>query len=230
MTTKYYLGFKSSPGLVASAQALLDNRDTGHTEPYAPMMNEVVKYFVPELLDAFLIQTADAVGLSHRASKIVHGAAETIGKASSVLVGKLLSKRDNDELAGLVEFVDDTYLRAATCSNGADSCGCEISQELHDQMKRLVTEIRAGNAQQVMPELHKVMITTVDVVLEGFMIRAIGLIKINFVLRKVCDATIATCRGAGHMVVNKVFKALDDAQLQRLANYFDDLILSAEIA
>lgn len=228
MTTKYYLAFKSSPELVTNADKLLANRDAGHPEPYAPMMNELVKYFVPELLDAFLTGTADAVGLSHRASRIVHSAADTIGKASSVLVGKLLAKRSDDELADMVEFVDEVYLRADTCSNGENSVGCEISESLHGRMKHVTHEVRAGNAQQVLPELHDLMIETVDVVLEGFMIRSISLLKINFVLRKVCDATIVTCRGAGHMVVNKVFKQLDDEQLNRLADYFDDLIVTAE--
>ena len=228
MTKKYYLGFESSAGLVENAEKLLANRDAGHPEPYAPTMHELVKYFVPELLDAFLIQTADAVGLSPRASKIVHSSADTIGKASSTLVGKLLAKRDNDELAGLVEFVDDTFVRAETVSSGADSCGCEISETLYRDIKRLMQEIRDGNAEQFRPEIHDVMIQTVDVVLEGFMIRSISLLKVNFVLRKVCDASIATCRGAGHLVVNKVFKKLDEEQLNRLADYFDDLLLEAE--
>lgn len=227
MTKRYYLAFKSSPDLVDNAEKLLSNRAQGGNQPYAPMMNELVKYFIPELLDSFLIKTADAVGLSHRASRIVHGAADTIGKASSVLVGKLLAKRSNEELEDLVQFVDDTYLRDETCSNGVNSCGCEISQELYDQIKRLVSEVRAGNADAVRAEIHDVMIDTVDVVLEGFMVRAISLLKTNFVLRKVCDATIVTCRSAGHMVVNRVFKHLDDDQLLRLAEYFDDLIVTA---
>lgn len=228
MATKYYLGFKASESLHQCADEVLENRANQSVKPYAPMMNELVKYFVPELLDSFLIQTADAVGLSPRASKIVHGAADTIGKASSVLVGKLLAKRSNDELEGMVSFVDETYLRAATCSNGANSVGCEIDKDLYDQMKRLVADVQAGKTQEVMPELHDVMIKTVDVVLDGFMLKAISLLKINFVLRKICDATIITCRGAGHMVVNKVFKSLDDDQMKRLADYFDELIISAE--
>lgn len=228
MSKKYYLGFPASSGLVDNANKLLANRDAGHAEPYAPTMHELVRYFVPELLDAFLLKTADAVGLSSRASKIVHSAADTIGKASSALVGKLLAKRDNDELADMVEFVDDTYIRAGTSSSGVDSCGCEISKDLYDQIKGLMQEIRNGNAKQHRTEIHDVMIQTVDVVLEGFMIRAISLLKINFVLRKVCDATIVTCRGAGHMVVNKVFKRLDEEQLNRLADYFDDLLLEAD--
>ncbi|MDX1695176.1 MAG: hypothetical protein R3208_15530 [Ketobacteraceae bacterium] len=228
MTKKYYLGFKASPGLVENAEKLLANRDAGHPEPYAPTMHELVRYFVPELLDAFLLQTADAVGLSQRASRIVHSASDTIAKAATALVGKLLAKRSNEELAGLVEFVDDTFLRAEICSNNADSCGCEMPKKMYDDIKRLMQEIRDGNAEQHRPEINAVMLKTVDVVLEGFMIRAISLLKINFVLRKVSDAAIVTCRGAGHMVVNKVFKNLDEEQLRRLADYFDDLLLEAD--
>ncbi|MCG8494684.1 MAG: hypothetical protein MI796_01375 [Enterobacterales bacterium] len=228
MPTKYYLGFIGSDDLTRCADEVLEIRANGGAQPYAPVMNELVKYFVPELLDSFLIKTADAVGLSHSASRIVHGAADTIGKASSVLVGKLLAKRSNAELEGMVSFVDDTYLHAEVCSTGANSVGCEIEKDLYDQMKRLVNDVRAGKSEEVRAELHDVMITTVDVVLEGFMLKAISLLKINFVLRKICDATVVTCRGAGHMVVNKVFKTLDEEQLMRLADYFDQLIITAE--
>ncbi|PIE41301.1 MAG: hypothetical protein CSA49_04125 [Gammaproteobacteria bacterium] len=228
MTTNYYLGFKASDELTVGAEEVLANRAAGSAQPYAPMMNELIKYFLPEFLDSFLIQTANAVGLSPRASKMVHGASDTIGKASILLVSKLLAKRNNDQLLGLVSYIDDVYLRADTCSNGANTVGCEISQEFYEQMKRLIASMKAGESQAVMPELHRVMMEIVDVIIEGFMKKAIRLVEINFVLRKICDASVATCRGAGHMVVNKVFKQLDDEQLARLADYFDQLIVTAE--
>ena len=77
-------------------------------------------------------------------------------------------------------------------------------------------------------ELHQVMLQVVDIVLEGFMLRAVRLLKLNFVMRKLVDATAATCRGAGHMVVNKVLKNLDNDQLDRMAEYFDKLIFTAD--
>ena len=72
------------------------------------------------------------------------------------------------------------------------------------------------------------MSLTVDIMLEGFMKRAINLLKHGFVVRKIADGAIATCQAAGHGVVNKVFKKLDDEQMLHLANYFDTLILSAQ--
>ena len=228
MTTKYYLGFKASDTLAQSAGQVLINRDSGGAQPYAPMAKEIVKLFVPELLDAFLIKVADAIGLSHAAAKIVHGAADTIAKASSALIVKLLAKRSNAELEKMVQFIDETYLRAASCSIGEDGCGCEISHTLYEKMKYLVGEMQNGNIRDIQQELHDTMLETVDVVIDGFMLRAIRTIELNFVLRKLCDATVATCRGAGHMVVNKVFKHLDDDELVRLAHYFDGLIVTAD--
>ena len=228
MTTKYYLGFHSSTGLTDSADTILSNYANNASAPQEPHFETLVSYFIPELLDAFLINTCTAVGLGPMATKVVNGAADTISKTSTALVAHLLKKRSNEELRPMADFVDETYLRAETCSSGKNAVGCEVTKDLYDRMLHVIGEVKSGNAQSVLEELHGIMIEVVDVVLEGFMKRAIGLLKVNFVLRKICDAAIVTCRGAGHMVVNKVFKKLDDEQLDRLADYFENLMLTAE--
>ncbi|MCG8316169.1 MAG: hypothetical protein MI976_23405 [Pseudomonadales bacterium] len=228
MTTKYYLGFEASPELKDCADRILANKATGEPEQYAPIMEELVKYFVPEVLDAMLIGVADAVQLTPRTLKIVHGAADTIGKASGLLVAKLIAKRPNKELEPLVAYVDETNLPADINSKGVHCIGCEIEKPLYETMQRLMNEVRANNHDHIRDELHEVMLQVVDIVLEGFMLRAVRLLKLNFVMRKLVDATAATCRGAGHMVVNKVLKNLDNDQLDRMAEYFDTLIYTAE--
>ena len=88
--------------------------------------------------------------------------------------------------------------------------------------------MRQGNHEAIRPNLHPLMIQTVDAILEGFMINMISRLKLNIVLRKISDAKAATIRGASNMVVNKVFKNLDDKQLDRLADYFEPLILASK--
>lgn len=58
--------------------------------------------------------------------------------------------------------------------------------------------------------------------------KAVGLVKHGFVVRKIIDGAVATSQAAGHGVVNKVFKKLDDEQMVRLADYFDTLVISAQ--
>lgn len=228
MATKYYLGFASSPELENAAIVLLDNFARDVKESQVPHMEQTMDYFVPELLDAFLVRTVDAVGLSPMATKLVHSTADVISKTARMLVPQLLRKRSNEELRPLGGFVDELYVRPETSSNGKACTGCEIDKATYDRMQRVIAEVRAGNGKQVEPELHDLMSLVVDIMLDRIMKRAIDLIKLNFVVRKIADGAIATCKAAGHGVVNKVFKKLEEEQLVHVANYFDELLIRAE--
>lgn len=228
MPTKYYLGFASSPELENAAIVLLDNFARNVKESQVPHMEKTMEYFIPELLHAFLVGTVDAVGLSSTATKIVHTTADLIGKTANMLVPQLLRKRSNEELRPLGGFVDDLYVRPQTCSKGVACTGCEIEKETYDQIQHVIAEVRAGNGQQVLPQLHDLMSLVVDIMMDRLMKRAIDLIKLNFVVRKIADGAMATCKAAGHGVVNKVFKKLDDDQLIHVANYFDQLVFTSE--
>ena len=228
MPTKYFLGFASSPELEQSAITLLDNFARNAKESQVPHMERSMDLFIPELLHSFLVGTVDAIGLSPMATRIVHSTADILDKTGKMLVGAMLKKRSNDELRPLAGYVDDIYIRPATASTGKASTGCEIDKQTYDRIQRLISEVRAGNGEQIRPELHDVMILVVDTMLEGFMKRAINLMKMNFIIKKLADGAFATSRAAGHGVVNKVFKDLSTDQLLHLANYFDNLVLSAE--
>ncbi len=228
MPTKYFLGFVSSPELEQSAITLLDNFARNVKESQVPHMERSMDLFIPELLHSFLVGTVDAIGLSPMATRIVHSTADILDKTGKMLVGTLLKKRSNDELRPLADYVDDIYVRPETASTGKASTGCEIDKQTYDRIQRLIADVRAGNGEQIRPELHDVMILVVDTMLDGFMKRAINLMKMNFIIKKVADGAIATSRAAGHGVVNKVFKDLDTDQLLHLANYFDNLVFSAE--
>ena len=227
--TKYYMAFASSEKLENSAIELLDRRQRGVKDSHIPLMESTMDYFIPELMDAFLVGTVDAIGLSKMATKVVHSTADVIGKTSKMIVPHLLRKRSNKELDPLIDFVDEIYIRKETTSDNVAYTGCEIDKNTYDRMKAVTKEIRAGNGQQVRGELNDLMSLTVDLLLEGLMKRAISLVKQGFVVRKITDGAIATCRAAGHGVVNKVFKNLDDEQMLRLANYFDNLVISADV-
>ena len=54
----------------------------------------------------------------------------------------------------------------------------------------------ANRPHQVRPELHDVMTLVVDVMLQGFMKRSVDMLKMNFIVRKVADGAVATCKAA----------------------------------
>lgn len=227
MPEKYYLGFESSKELEGAAIELIDRHKSGSKDSHIPLMEDTMELFIPEIMHAFLVGTVDAIGLSHMATKVVHSTADVIGKSARMLVPQLLKKRSNTELAPMVDFVDEVYVRPEQAYDGKAHTGCEIDPSTYQRMKRVISEIKAGNIESNRKELGELMSLTVDLLLEGIMKRAVNLLKHGFVVRKIADGAIATCQAAGHGVVNKVFKNLDDEQMLRLANYFDSLVISA---
>ncbi len=228
MPTKYYVGFASSRDLEGAAIELLDRHERGAEDSHIPLMESTMELFIPEMLNAFLVDTVDALGLSKMATKVVHSTADVIGKTAKMLVPQLLKKRSNEELTPMIEFVDEIYIRAHQSSNGKACTGCEMDKATYDRMKNVVEAVRAGKIEENRGELMELMSVTVDLLLEGLMKRAINTLKHGFVVRKICDGAISTCQAAGHGVVNKVFKKLNDEQMLHLANYFDTLLISAE--
>lgn len=226
--TKYYIGFAASDELVTETKRLLELR--GNVPPHTLLkpLESVVDAFIPDVLSNLLIRCCDTIGLSHMANKIVNGAVDTINSAVGLLVGQLMKKRSDEEIVAMVAFIDDIFLPAAISSNGVDSAGAEISKAKFDEMKFVTEEVRAGRAQQVLPQLHTLMIEVADLVQDSFMKRPLAVLNLNFVVRKVVDGTFATCKATAHMVVNRVFKQLNDDELLRLADYFDKLMITAE--
>lgn len=225
MATRYFLAFAASEELTEAADKVLALHAENSPESWVPHFDRLIDYFIPGFLNAFLVDTCDAVGLSDRAEKMIHSTANTLSKTLSAMVGRLLKKRTNAELIPMALFIDDVYLRAETCSTGVNSVGCELGKVLYDDIQRLTADVRNGRLEEVRPELTEVMIRAVDACIENMMIRTIGLLKINFVVQKICDAAVVTCRGAGHLVVNKVFKNLDEESMLRMGDFFESLLV-----
>ncbi|CBL43803.1 hypothetical protein HDN1F_02200 [gamma proteobacterium HdN1] len=226
-TTQYFIGFQASEQLTTQAKRLLELRGNVPPQTLLKPLEQVVEPFIPEVLTNMLANSVEAVGLSPMASKVVNGAVDTLNSAARLLVSKLLKKRSDDEIVNMSGFIDDIYLPANRTSNGLDCCGAEISQKDFEEMKFIISEIRAGRAQSVVPRLNAIMIDVADLVLESFMKRPLSVLDLNFVIRKVVDGTFATSRAATHMVVNRVYKQLNDEELLRFADYFDKQLFSA---
>ena len=127
MTTRYFLAFPASAELIAAADKVLDLHATQATESWVPHFDALIDLFVPGFLNAFLVDTCDAVGLSPRSSKIIHSTTNTLSKTISLMVGKLLKKRSNEELIPMAEFIEsfgDADSSVSTIILGEEINGC----------------------------------------------------------------------------------------------------------
>lgn len=228
MPTKYYMAFPSSKELEGAAVELLKRHETGSEESYVPLMIDTMEYFIPELLQSFLVGTVDAIGLSNMATKVVHSTSDLISKTGRMLVPQLLKKRSNEELTPLIGFVEDISLWSNQTENGKTCCGCELEKDVYTRMKNVVVRVHDGEVEESREEIMELMVIAVDTMLDGLMKRPIDMLDLGFVTRKVANGAMSTCHAAGHGVIHKVFKKLDDQQMTHLVDYFDSLVIYAE--
>lgn len=226
--TKYYIGFAASEKLAAETRRLLEMRGNVPPQMMLKQIETMVDLFVPEVLHNMLVGCCDAIGLSPMATKVVNGSVDTINSATRLLIGQIMKKRTDDEIVAISAFVDDIFLPADRNSLGKDGAGAEISKAKFDEMRYVTDEVLAGRSQHVLPQLHVLMIEIADLIQDSFMKRPLDVLNLNFVVRKIVDGTFVTCKGAAHLVVNRVFKNLSEDELKRMAEYFSALMVTAE--
>ncbi len=216
---KYYLGFATSTDLEGRFQSVLEHSAQAGSSSLLSPIESSLELFVPELLQSFLVDTADMLQLSSWARKMVHSTADVIRKTSLMLIPKLLKKRSNEELQSAVEFTRDIYLPGSVNNHESSYAGSEIDAATFARFERIMRDIDAGKTQEVQQDLIDAMPLIVDTLVDGFMKRSINTVERSFVTRKLADGAIATCRAAGHGVVNKVFKDLTFDQYPIVADF-----------
>lgn len=227
MSSVPYLGFRASEQLRDDSERLIENIRNQTSESQVPQVNRVLQNFIPEMLDAFLLDVCTVVELGPTSTKVVRGAAGTITKTVNMLVKQLLKKRTNEELVPIAEYMDQMMIRANEASNNLTTIACLLDDSLYQRMRDVIQEVREGdNPQAQLPVLTELMHEVTDVSLKGFFERPVNLLKMNIVVRKLANTGLDTCRSAIRMVINKVFKTLSDEQLVKLVDYFEELLIT----
>ena len=73
----------------------------------------------------------------------------------------------------------------------------------------------------------KYVMEVTDVSVAGYAEVPIHMLKMNFVTKKVANTGIEASRSAVKMIINKVFKTLEEDQMARLADYLEGLFITA---
>mgnify|MGYP000470210126 CR=1 FL=1 len=229
MTQRYYMAFSASPELVFTAERVLALPSSTANENWEQAFKDYNGLHIPGLINGYLIYPCDSIGLSVGSAKIIHSAAETMSKTATAMTNSLFKKRTNDELIPIIGIVNDAFVEDKYSSTNQHVSGYEIGKELFDKMQRSFEEVRNGRLEEVREELISTMLQTTDVILKKSIQRYVSSLQLSMVSRKVASVAVATCRSANHMVVNKVFKKMDNESMIKLAGLLEDLLVVREL-
>ena len=226
MSTVSYIAFQASDKLRDDTELLIKNGQTKSKESQINQLTLVMSQFISEMLDQFFLNTCEAVQISPMGTKIVKTGANTLSSTSNMLVKQLFKKRANEELYPIIEHFDKTFIRATEASNGCASVACPIEDSLYDKFMEEIQQIRDGNHQRA-EALTQLLLEVTDVSVAGYAEVPIHMLKMNFVTKKVANTGIEASRSAVKMIINKVFKTLEEDQMARLADYLEGLFITA---
>ncbi|NNM51525.1 MAG: hypothetical protein HKM02_04770 [Pseudomonadales bacterium] len=214
-----YFAFKAEPGLATDLEYVLARLDEHSPEPQADLYVKMSMEFTDSVLKTILLDLVKAMGSK---SGILEQLASVLRGTMHMLLRQLLSKRSNSELEKAAMYVH----ARRRYRNGDVYIAIPIPDSLRTHFETVFTEIDAGRGESNREELRLAMSQFVDQAVTSYFDEFVAALQPGFILGKAAGMARATIAKGAHAAMNKMIPHLTQAELQGMADYFDQLLLS----
>lgn len=219
MTT--YLAFPASPGLHRLTDGFIHRmRDDAH-QPEPRAVEDIMTTFIDEALNAFFLRPASLSGLAGHQRRLVTVAADTISKATGVVIRRCAGKMDLAQNRAAADYMDEIRFPAADGSFWY--VGFPIDPALAERGQRLAENARHPDRPNDPGEMIDYLRAITDQALIWYFNKPIELLRFGPILRKVAAVGVETTRRASYGAINKVIPKLDKQQFLRSAEYYESM-------
>lgn len=222
-----YAAFECSPTLRQQGEAFIYNVESGDWRQHEALIALMAR-FDDELTDAFVIEAIDAMGLGDKTRSIARSAVSTLKTTSQKLARQIAPKFTEEVMRRISDHIKDVSLLLPDADSPRHFIGVRAAPELEALRAEVVRRIRAGEGPTLQGDFTRLLHGVVDLMLEEFYMKQIRLFGLGLVSRKLIDGGVAIGRGAQHQLIKWVVPSLDQAGLERMANYADRVTLHLE--
>lgn len=228
MSSTTYIAFRSSDRLHENTDSFIKRMADGARRPEPATVEAIMNDFLDEALDAFFIQPQDFLGLGSGMRRVVNMAAETISKASHMVVKRTAKKLDIEQNREAARYMDTMRIQADD-ANGESAwfVSFPIDQRMVAEARDAIDKARAGQNQAARDAMDTFLTKLADVGLHWYFEEPMKLMGFGPIMQKVVNVGVETTRKATKSVIRKVFAKLDDDQLKAAADYIESLMLEA---
>ncbi|MFP1683092.1 hypothetical protein ACLD0W_11305 [Alloalcanivorax sp. C16-1] len=221
MTSTTYVAFRASDRLHRLTDGFIHRMRDGAREPEPKVVEQIMTTFIDEALAAFFLTPASYSGLGGTQRRLVRLAADTISKASGVVIGRSARKMDLTQNQAAAEYMDE--IRFPGPGHAWWYVGFPIDEGLAARGRGLAERCQDGHFEGAREDLVHYLRTVTDRALEWYFNKPIELLRFGPILRKVAAVGVDTTRKASYGVIGKVIPNLDDEQLLQSALYYRDM-------
>lgn len=224
--TSTYVAFRSSEILHTTTDGFIRRMNEGATRPDPHTIEAIMTRFLDEAIEAFFIVPSDLLGLSPNMKRVVHVTADTISKATHMVVKRTAKKLDIEQNRNAAVYMDLMRLMVPDQDgNEVWYVSFPISDGMAKRARTCIDLCLEGQTKQALPLFLEYLHELVDVAMHWYFEEPMKLMGFGPIMRKIVDVAVVTTRKATHSLINKVVANLDHEQLIEAARYMDSLLV-----
>ena len=221
----YYVAFRSSERLHRTTDGFIRRMGDATPRLEPATIESIMADFLDQSLAVFFLRPAELVGLSGGMLRGVTLAADTINKASRLVISRAAKKLDLAQHREAARYMDQMR-RVIPDENGNEAWYVlfPIEDTLAGKLEQALALCEAGQPEQARPALVEYLHALTDVALYWYFEQPVKLLGFGPIMRKMATVALDTTRKATHGVINKVFAGLKDEQIIHATRYMHSLL------
>lgn len=220
-----YVAFQSTEQLHSTTDGFIQRMKAPQPRLEPATVEAIMTEFLQQALTVFFLRPSDLVGLSGGLKRAVALTADTINKASQLVVRRAAKKLDLAQHRQTADYMDEMR-RMIPDADGTETWYVvfPIDSALADKLERARELCEANDPTAARPLLVEYLHEMTDVALHWYFERPIALLGFGPILRKVADVALHTTSKATHAVIRRVFAELEGEQVTHATLYMHSLL------
>lgn len=219
MAETTYVAFRSSEALHQSTDGFIQRMAQGAARPEPEAIEKIMKLFIEEALHAFLIAPTEQAKLSSGLRRIITLTADTVSKATHMVVKSTVKKLDIQQNRKTAEYMDSVRIQLDVGGEPTWFVAFPIPDSMAEKGRRSLQQVLDGEEDRARAEVIEYFHELTDLAMQWYFERPIKLLGFGPIMRKVADMGVATTRKAMHTAVDKVVPKLHGEEFSISARY-----------
>lgn len=220
----WYLGFGASETLYRMNSEFQASIGSVSEKEQKEQLFELISQFADECLDQYFVTPVEQVKVNPVGRKVVNGGVSAMKKTIHVTLKQVVKKLDQKDRTLLADHINGLLLPLRESRRFPTYVAVAIDDELRGRLGQAVEKGKSDGAKAVSDQYADALCELIDIALEAYMKKPLGMMKLGMVLSKVTSVAIEGIRAAAQTVVRKVIPSMSDKEMQGFFDFSESIL------
>lgn len=220
----WYVGFPGEKGFVDHVTEYTALAGETSKIPDA-LISDTLTAFMENALDHYFVAPLDTLQASEKHRKIVMVGVNTIRKAVSAVLRKVVTKMSPEDRVKLAQYMN-TMVAPPNETHPTSMVIYPIDDAMAQSAQQLIQRGRNGEAMDVKVDLKSLLIQVNDEAMTAYFDIPFQMMTFGPIMRKLVTMTADATRTATQVVIKKVVAGLSEEEMLRMFDYVESLFVT----